>query len=44
MFAWLAATTRVLSTSIDYLGGTAPQLDTVQLDTDHGTELLDAEG
>ncbi|MEU9792319.1 helix-turn-helix transcriptional regulator [Streptomyces sparsogenes] len=28
---------------IDYFGGTVPQLDTVQLDTDHGTVLLDAE-
>ncbi|MEU0810378.1 helix-turn-helix transcriptional regulator [Streptomyces sp. NPDC005970] len=28
---------------IDYFGGTVPQLDTVQLDTDHGTVLLDSE-
>ncbi|MEU1792430.1 Scr1 family TA system antitoxin-like transcriptional regulator [Streptomyces sparsogenes] len=28
---------------IDYFGGTVPQLDTVQLETDHGTVLLDAE-
>ncbi|WP_326442375.1 DUF5753 domain-containing protein [Streptomyces sp. H27-D2] len=28
---------------IGYLGGPVPQLDTVQLDTDHGAELLDAE-
>ncbi|WP_406477200.1 helix-turn-helix domain-containing protein [Streptomyces sp. NBC_01615] len=29
--------------SIDYLEGTVPQLDTVQLDTHHGCEFLDAE-
>ncbi|MEU0840906.1 helix-turn-helix transcriptional regulator [Streptomyces sp. NPDC005962] len=29
--------------SVDYLGGAVPQLDTVQLDTDHGNELLNAE-
>jgi len=28
---------------IDYFGGSVPQLDTVQLDTDHGIDLLDAE-
>lgn len=28
---------------IDYFGGPVPRLDTVQLDTDHGIELLDAE-
>ncbi|MGY0057657.1 helix-turn-helix domain-containing protein [Streptomyces sp. LZ34] len=28
---------------IDYFGGSVPQLDTVQLDTDHTTVLLDAE-
>ncbi|GGN53150.1 transcriptional regulator [Streptomyces albiflavescens] len=29
--------------SVDYLVGTVPQLDTVQLDTHHGCEFLDAE-
>ncbi|WP_405932164.1 helix-turn-helix domain-containing protein [Streptomyces sp. NBC_00827] len=29
--------------SIDYLDGTVPQLDTVQLDTHHGCDFLDAE-
>ncbi|MGW0626684.1 helix-turn-helix domain-containing protein [Streptomyces sp. NPDC002758] len=29
--------------SIDYLMGTVPQLDTLQLDTHHGCEFLDAE-
>ncbi|MEU1670151.1 helix-turn-helix transcriptional regulator [Streptomyces sparsogenes] len=29
--------------SVDYLGGSVPQLDTVQLDTDHGNELLHSE-
>jgi len=29
--------------SVDYLGGSVSQLDTVQLDTDHGNELLNAE-
>jgi transcriptional regulator with XRE-family HTH domain len=29
--------------SIDYLSGAVPQLDTVQLDTHHGCEFLDAE-
>ncbi|WP_208949129.1 Scr1 family TA system antitoxin-like transcriptional regulator [Streptomyces violaceusniger] len=29
--------------SVDYLGGSVPQLDTVQLDSDHGNQLLDAE-
>ncbi|MEU1790503.1 helix-turn-helix transcriptional regulator [Streptomyces sparsogenes] len=29
--------------SVDYLGGSVPQLDTVQLDTDHGNELLNSE-
>lgn len=28
---------------INYYGGALPQLDTVQLDTDHGIELLDSE-
>lgn len=29
--------------SVDYLAGPVPQLDTVQLDTHHGCEFLDAE-
>lgn len=29
--------------SVDYVSGTVPQLDTVQLDTHHGCEFLDAE-
>ncbi|MFD4631844.1 helix-turn-helix domain-containing protein [Streptomyces sp. NPDC058284] len=29
--------------SVDYLAGAVPQLDTVQLDTHHGCEFLDAE-
>ncbi|MFE2444879.1 helix-turn-helix domain-containing protein [Streptomyces sp. NPDC021218] len=29
--------------SVDYLGGSVRQLDTVQLDSDHGNQLLDAE-
>lgn len=29
--------------SVDYVAGTVPQLDTVQLDTHHGCEFLDAE-
>ncbi|AGP54469.1 hypothetical protein M271_14405 [Streptomyces rapamycinicus NRRL 5491] len=28
---------------IDYFGGSVPQLDTVELDTDHATVLLDSE-
>jgi hypothetical protein len=29
--------------SVDYLAGAVPQLDTVQLDTHHGCDFLDAE-